>query len=334
MEKVSKISLKQISKKDDLGSSELVVLLSGNNIDYIIANTIRRTILSEIPIYSFNEFKFEKNTSIFHNDYIKLRLRHIPIWNIENNIDTYDINVDNTEVKKEEEDEDDENNDLEPSKSPNYNVSMKQLTMYVNYKNKSNEIYTVSTNDAKFYYDEKQIDSPYKVPIPIVKLQANQEIAFSAITKLGIEQEHTMYSAVCVSGYKEISMTEFEYMIESRGQITEKRIIEVALINVIKQIGNLLKLIKEDKLKPEPTEEGLLIINNMDHTMGNLITRGLQMHKKINFAGYNLPHPRVKKVHFHYKLKGNDNIIKIIEEVIEYYLEIFETIKLEAAKLS
>ena len=58
-----------------------------------------------------------------------------------------------------------------------------------------------------------------------------------------------------------------------------------------------LNNIKSDKL------QGLIIVNNEDHTLGNLISRGLQLHPSISFAGYNLPHPLSKKVHFHYKLE-------------------------------
>ena len=61
------------------------------------------------------------------------------------------------------------------------------------------------TNEInKFYYDEKQIQSPYKNPIPIVKLQPGQEITFSAITKLGTEYEDAMFSAACIAAYKQI----------------------------------------------------------------------------------------------------------------------------------
>ena len=72
MEKISKISVKLINYESEIGNSRLEFNLSGSNIDYIVANTIRRTILSDIPIYAFNEFKFEKNTSVFHNNYFIL----------------------------------------------------------------------------------------------------------------------------------------------------------------------------------------------------------------------------------------------------------------------
>ena len=335
---VNKVTLKTNNKNDELGNSRLEFTLSGPNIDYIVVNTIRRTIFNDVPIYALDDYKFDINTSTFHNNYLKLRLRNMPVWSIDNTVDFLDNNITKKPIKNDD-DEDDNNNteagdevELDFDKTLN-SSTLKQLTMYVNYKNKSNDIKTVTTNDAKFYYDEKEILSPYKTGVPIVKLQPNQEIAFSAITKIGTEQEDAMFSAVCVNYYNQISENEFMLVIESRGQITEKRIVQVALINIERRIKNFLKLILDDKklnehVKSEKDENtnGVIIVNNEDHTLGNLIARGLQTHAKVEFAGYNLPHPLAKKVHFHYKLK-NGNIKQILEEVVTYYSELFNKIK-------
>ena len=332
MIKVNKINLKITEHTKELGNSRLDFKISGPNINYIIANTIRRTIFSDIPVYAFNEFKFDKNTSVFHNNYLKLRLRHMPVWGIENTVDFIDYNVKTNNQELEDiQEEVAEDDNIELNVEKNLNTSnLKQFTMYINAKNKTNEVQTVSTADAKFYYDEKQITSPYKVPIPIVKLQPGQEIAFSAITKLGTEHEDAMFSAACIAGYKEIKPDEFDFFIESRGQIDEKRIMYVALVNIERRIRNFLKLLLDDKVNGEVQNDNLqgqIIVNNEDHTLGNLIARGLQLHPKVGFAGYNLPHPLAKKVHFHYKLEKPGDIKSIIKEVIEYYSEIFSQIK-------
>jgi DNA-directed RNA polymerase subunit L len=331
MLKVNKINLAVINKELELGNSRLEFKISGPNVDYIIANTIRRTIMTEVPIYAFGEFKFEKNSSVFHNNYIKLRLRHMPVWSIENSVDFLEKSKPITNASNDMETIGEENEDevqLEVEKNLN-SSTLKQLTMYINTKNKTNEIITVSTNDAKFYYDEKQIHSPYKVPIPIVKLQPGQEIAFSAITKIGTEEEDTMFTPVCICVYKQINKNEFDFIIESRGQITEKRIVQVALINIERKIKNFFKLLGDNKatVDPEDKQSGIIIVNNEDHTLGNLISRGMQQHKSISFAGYNLPHPLGKKVNFHYKLEKDGEIKSVIKDVVEYYSEVFETIK-------
>ena len=332
---VNKLKITDIKHDNELGNSRLDFKLSGPNINYIIANTIRRTIFTDIPIYAFNEFTFEKNSSIFNNTYLKLRLRHLPIWGIENTIEFIDYNIKSTDPLLDdipEEDNNDNIDNIELGIEKTLNISnLKQFTMYVKAKNNTTNIMTVSTKDAKFYYDEKQIDSPYKTHIPIVKLQPGQEISFSAITKIGCEHEDAMFGAVCITGYKQITENEFDFYIESRGQIDEKRIMYIAMVNIERKIRNFLKLLEEENKNKIKTEEdtlqGLIIVNNEDHTLGNLISRGLQLHPNISFAGYNLPHPLSKKVHFHYKLEKAGNIREIIKEVVEYYSKIFSYIK-------
>jgi DNA-directed RNA polymerase subunit L len=324
-----KIKVLPISYSNTIGDSRLEFKISGKNINYIIVNTLRRAIFTYIPIYAFTVFKFEENTSIFHNNFLKLRFNNMPVWGIENTIDFIENDKKKNIINEEVEDENDKNKEDELEFDENKVInssSLKQITMYVNYINKTRDIVTVTTNDAKFYYEEKQIASPYTEPIAIIKLQPNQKIAFSAISTLGTEQEHTMYSAVCVTAYKEINEEEFDFFLESRGQIIEKRIIIVAIINIIKRLNNFVKLLSSSQVIDEDENGGLIIINNEDHTLGNLISRGMQQHKGVHFAGYNLPHPLAKKVHFHYKLNKGMNIKSIIDDVVTYYITIFNTI--------
>jgi DNA-directed RNA polymerase subunit L len=338
MDKISKINIKLIEYQKELGNSRLEFNLAGSNIDYIVANTIRRTILTDIPIYAFNEFKFEKNTSIFHNNYLKLRFRQMPVWDIDNKLDFI-------EIAKEETNNINDSGDILPELNPEDEVeleteniinssTLKQMTMYVNYKNKTNNIYTVTTDDAKFYYEQKLIKSPYKIAIPLVKLQEGQEIVFSAITNIGTENMNAMYGAVCIVGYKQndtsVECHDVNFFLESRGQITEKRILNVAIINIERKLNNFLKMIKEtvEKNINKDSLEGIIVVNNEDHTLGNLISRGMQQHKKISFAGYNMPHPLANTFHLHYKLTDNkENVKDIIEDVVNYYIELFDDIK-------
>lgn len=60
MIKINKVNIEQLLEDKEIGNSRLEFNIKGSNISYIIINTIRRIILSYIPIYAFNEFKFEK----------------------------------------------------------------------------------------------------------------------------------------------------------------------------------------------------------------------------------------------------------------------------------
>jgi DNA-directed RNA polymerase subunit L len=345
MEKIHKVNIKKINYDDEYGNTRLEFNINGPNIDYIVMNTIRRTIFAEIPIYAFNEFKFEKSTAVFHRNYLKLRFRNMPVWGIENNIDFYNVNekknIDFININY-------ENNadDVELDVEQNVDSStLNQLTMYLTFKNKSMNIVTVTTDHAKYYYKEKQIENPYKIPVPLVKLQPLQEISFSAITQLGIEEEDTMYSPVSITTYIKKSNSDFDMILESRGQITEVRIIEVAIMNIIRRLNNFIKTLYEDKREnlseiektklniKTDTLQGLILINNEDHTLGNLVARGLQKHIKISFASYNLPHPLDKKVIFHYVLKEKGNIKNIFKDVVDYYIALFTNIKKDISNL-
>ena len=347
MNSVKKPTITIIDEIKEQGNSRLEVKIKGPDVNYILVNTIRRGCLSYVPIYAFNEFTFDKNTSIFHNNYLKARIRQLPVWGkstkdsndtdgIENKIDFVEYNIISTEQNMPdilEEDSDD--NEADPNVEKVLDTTkLKQLTMYVNAKNTTQDIIWVTTEHAKFYYNEKQIKTLYKTPIPIVKLQPTQEINFSVVTKVSIADEHAMYSAASIVCYKQITDTEFDFIIESRGQISEKRIIYVAIFNIEKKLNNFLNLFIEEieKNKTDSVSEeteGVIIINNEDHTLGNIITRGLQLHPKIEFAGYNLPHPLDMKVHFHYKTTKDGNIKNIIKDVITYYLKLFSEIRAE-----
>lgn len=328
MDKINKITVKLISKETKLGDSRLEFNIKGDNLNYVIMNTIRRSIISYIPIYAFNNFNFEKNTSIFHKNYLQLRLKNMPIWGIDNNIDFIEINDKQVDYNEEDDYENDTIDYIDNKTEKNINSStLKQLTMYLNYKNKTNEIITVTTNDAKFYFSQEQINTPYKDPIPIVKLQPKQEISMSAITTIGIEKQNAMFSACNICCYNQLNENDFNFILESRGQISEKRILEVAIINILKKI-NSLKNISIDN----DNNEGTIIIHKEDHTLGNLIANGLQQHKNIDFAGYNMPHPLSNIIHIHYKTKQS-KIQQTINDVIDYYIELFENIKFNINKL-
>ena len=324
MQKIDKIKINTMDYDKTHGTSRLELKIAGSNIDYIVMNTLRRTIMADVPIYAFASFKFEKNTSVFNNNYIKLRLMNIPVWHIENNTTFFELVKEEPEEDQNIDDDDENHEDYSVEEKVN-TTNIKQLTMYINFKNKTKDIMTATTDNAKFYYNEKLIGSPYKTAIPLVDLQPDQEIAFSAISKLGVEEQNAIYSPVSVCFYKQINDNEFDLIIESRGQLKEARIISVAIENIIKRMDSFLKLLKDTKI--DDKIEGVININNEGHTLGNIISRGMQQHNNISFAGYRLVHPLAKKLEILYKMKKAGKIINILEDVINYYTEIYSEIK-------
>jgi len=315
------VNIKNVSFDKTSGSTRLEFDINGPDIDYVLMNTLRRTILTDIPMYVFTDFKFTKNNSIFHNNFLKNQIKNMPVWGIDNKIEYYEKNdkkVDAIEDNEEMED----NVDLSIDKKVD-STSLNQLTMYIDYENKSNDIETVTTDNAKFYFGQKQLDNPYFVSIPIVKLQPGQIIKFSAVTSIGIEKENAIYSPVSICVYEEKTNKdnkEYRFILESKGQITEKRILKVAHLNIVKKLESILSQVPDNN-----GEEGELQINDEDHTIGNLLSHGLQEHKNVSFAGYYMPHPLEKRVIINYKLKSG-KFKDILKNVINNFIDIFNKI--------
>jgi DNA-directed RNA polymerase subunit L len=319
-----KIEIKQVLWDKEQMNSRLEFEIHG--VSHTILNTFRRVVLSNIPIYSFNNITISENTSVFNNNYMKLRISNMPVFGI------YSDNPIYTPPKKVEKEKELEINDLNdidinPNDDKINSSSLKLLTMYLDYYNNSDEIVTVGTDDCKFYYIEKQISSPYSKNIPIIKLQPKQKFKMSAITELGIEERNSIFSPVSIFAYKQITEDHYLVMIESRGQLDEKKIIQYAYDNIKMILENFLQLILD--IDNNNSMSGKFQMNNGDHTLGNLIAEGLQNHKKIKFGGYNCPHLLDKKIIFHYELNESEdknkqnNIKEIITEIVSNYQDTF-----------
>ena len=293
-------------------------------VDNNIVNCFRRVALSYIPIYAFQDIKISDNTSIFNNNYMKLRLINLPVLGIATDNMIY-TKIPNIVNEVEEEGDGFDNIDMSSNDNNINSSSLKQLTMYLDKVNNTNEIITVGTDDCKFYYMEKQIESPYKIPycnnIPIIKLQPTQKIKLSAITHLGIENESSNYSAVSIFSYKMLTNTSYNMYLESRGQLDEKNILNCIYHNIINLLDKFIRLIPDDN-----SIIGKILVNDGDHTLGTLISSGLQTHTKVKFGGYNMPHLLDNKILFHYELYKDDNIKDILQDIVDNYKKIFTTI--------
>ena len=304
METIKKIYIEKILHDVTIGSSRLEFSIHGDNINSIVMNTIRRAIYKYVPIFIYKNFKFEKNTSVYHNNMLKLRFESMPVYGILNNYNIYDnIDLDN----------------------------VKNLTMYLSYHNKEKENKIITTDDILFYYDNKLIKNPYEKlgPITMVKLREDEEINFTIMTAISIEDnvDSNINSApVSICTYIEHLATKFSFILESRGQLTEKKILIVAIENIQYRLNKILINVINGYEYKDHTK-GEIKICNEENTIGNLITDGLQNHKNIDFAGYRLEHPLIKNIYIEYKTNNNIHIRSIFKDVVEYYNKLFLLIK-------
>jgi len=321
METIKDITINYTDSNKEMFDSFLKLSIKGNDIDNTVVNTIRRVSLTNVPIYAFNKFDITKNTSTFNNNYIKLRLRNIPVVGIktkenilkkevvelDNEIDLGNVmtmdNIDFTNNYKQE--------------------SIEKLTMYFDYENKTNSVATVTTKDCKFYYKENEIENPYKVDLPLIKINEGGHITLTAISELGTINDGEIFSPISIFTFKKLKDNQFEINFESRGQLDEKEILKITIENIIYRLNELKKKITE--MEDNDKKEGYIIIENNDHTIGNLLSTGLRKHKEVIFGGYNMPHLLDEKIKIHFNIKKS-NIKKILLEVSDYYISLYEKI--------
>lgn len=299
--------------------SEVYTLdFKGKDVNHIVINTIRRVCYNNIPIFTYDpkKIKITKNTSVFNNDYLRLRLSNLPI-DIENNVDNLELS---DQIKNMEEEDENEN----------FLSNKNSITMYCKEKNNSQNLLNVTTDMCTFYKDGEVIDNPYKVPLLLCKLNSTQELIFSATTKIGIGSKNGIYTP-CSFYFEKINDNNFHVKIESTSQLNEHDIILRGCMYIIKKMKRIMNnLIQKNFTK---SMKGEIILKDEDHTMGNLITYGIQSHDNIEFCGYKLNHLLIKEVNITYITDGAKSINEIIKDSMSNQIKLYEYILSNLKKL-
>lgn len=334
------IKLKTLSKQistQGFETSNLIINFSGNSINHVIVNTLKRIILTLIPVYAFDpvDMIFGQNTSIFNNDYMRLRLSNFPLYfstkhSIKelNNIKTleeakildYRANIGSKEI--------DETTLLD------LKFERDNFMMTVNVKNNSpTDIMDVETTTpgVNFYWNNEKIDHPYDLPLLIIQLKPNEVFNVTCKSSLNIALKNAIYRCCTLCYYNQNNENDYDFHLHSRRQIYEKEILlracKILIQKVQLSISIIIKNIKDKEL--DDLFEGTIEIDGEYHTLSNLITRFLQDHDNIEFAGYAIGHPSVAMVKIEYI--SRDKISKILndiqKEIISVYSEIMDQIE-------
>ena len=314
------MEIKVVNKvKDNIyRSNDLKISLIGKDINHVYVNTLRRIILEEIPSYGINPslINIKKNSSVYNNDYLRNRLENFPLIDLNFELDLDEYNKLRTYTRGIENFSDDyeENN----------------INMYLDIKNEEDKILNVTTDDLKFYINDKSVKSIYKKNILICKLKKDEEINLSMKVDKGVGLNHSRYSVAHVY-YEQISENNFLLSIEPRGQLSLKDILDRAL-----EIIKFKLSIIDDKFSKEKINEdnGIIILNNEDHTIGNLLTYRLQENSNINFAGYKLEHLLIKDVGIKFSVKSGKKINEIIKDEIKYLINYYDNMQKKISKLN
>lgn len=300
-------------------SSSLEFTLSGKDMNCVIANTLRRISMDDIPTYAFAYIDIEYNNSVFNNDMMKIRLNQLPIYDINvpiyylhpkywQNVDYYDKN---REKHKDE----------------------ILVEGNVNIFNNTTEIMNVTTDHLAYYVEGEQKKYPHRNhPILLIQLRPGETFKAHLKGVLGIGERSNIWAAAAQTFYDEIDPETYTMTIESAGQMVEHDI----LIKAAKLVQIKLEGIRDDIQKRVDTKEIrdtqtiFFELVNEDHTIGNLINNRLQDHKDIMFSGVSKPDHLIKTMKFKIStIDEKKSPIGPLFETIDYLIGLFNELEAE-----
>lgn len=319
MDKID-IKITQLSKQEFKGlqSSKLTLDISGKSVCPALVNALRRVAYDFVPTYAFTKetITIEENTSVFDNDYMRLRLSQITIPDAKNKI----IMVPGRYWLDE-----DYYANPEREKIPEDN---KIFEMYINITNNTVGNINVTTNDAIFIEDGTQLKNVFDTKFPhlIVKLRPKQSFKCRAVAALGIGKRNSIWSAAGHAYYEEMNPNKYKLSIESQGQMDEYEILHKGC-EILKKKFEELKFTIGDQIKTsDKTKDVVIKLDNEDHTTGNILNEFLQQNKNIAFSGLSKPDLLVKQVVLKIVSAKNDPV-KHIFETLDHLTKIMDDIQ-------
>jgi DNA-directed RNA polymerase subunit L len=286
------ISVKQLEYSNDpFFGSLLKLLFEGKDINIKMINSLRRVSQCNVPTYAFppEMINIENNTCVaFNNDYMKLRLSNLPIFNVDPKIFyLHEKYWDKTRMSYE---------DKKREKHKNEQL----IDLYIDSVNTNNVITNVTTNDVKIFVDGNEVKLyNQKYPILLIKLKPNDIFKCHMRAALGVGERDVIWVA-STNSYHELMPDGKSYSLtlESSGQFDEYNI----LIKSCKYLLKKLELIKNDIHHKVDTKQILesqtikLELFGEDHTIGEILNYEIQNNKDIIFSGVNKPNYFVKTI--------------------------------------
>ncbi|KAJ3389838.1 45 kDa subunit of RNA polymerase II, partial [Lobulomyces angularis] len=157
------VRISNISPEDD------IIEFSISGVDLSIANSIRRTMIAEVPTMAIDLVEFENNTSVLTDEFIAHRLGMIPLLS--------------TEVSS-----------IDYTRDCNCNQYCTKCSVQLHL--------SVSAKDANKIVTSADLISSHDSIVPasnnvtIVKLRKGQEVKLRCVAKKGVAKEHAKWSPV------------------------------------------------------------------------------------------------------------------------------------------
>lgn len=314
-----KITVSKVSyvKSSGLESSKLILLFK--NTTTTLVNTIRRVCLAYIPSYAFcsERIEIQDNTSIYDNDYMRLRLSQltfpkltIPISYLNDQF-WLDVNYS------------DKNRDKHPDDT-------QIIEIYINSVNNTNDKLNITTNDADIFIDGERVE-PFDKKYPNLLIQLRPKDVFRAhmTAQLGIGRVNDIWSA-SRNSYYAIEDNNIKFTLESAGQLDEFNILDKACM-IIKRKVHDLKTIMSDKYGDIDGKELTLTLENEDHTLGNILNEYLQQNDDVVFSGMAKPDLLIQQIII--KLVTKKNVLHVVNDTIETIIDVMDNLQEQIKKL-
>jgi len=301
---------------DGLQNSYLKLKIFGKTVGPALVNTLRRLCYDYVPTYAFpsENIVIEKNTSIYTNDYMRERLSTITIPKILNSIyyleDQYWLNInvgDPTRIKHPDD--------------------KKILDFYINGSNNTKDIMNVTTEYSRIYEDGVELKGKFdsKYPCLIVDLRPDEVFSCKCTAALGIGKMNAIWYAAGNVFYDTNDEKEYEFTLESQGQMDEYEILHKAC-RIMKEKVNYTKQLIKEQHNEVNTSKSEIILYNEDHTLGGIINDQLQNHKNVEFSGLSKPSLLKDRMVIKFITKNNKPI-ETFMETLDHIVKIFDNIQ-------
>jgi DNA-directed RNA polymerase subunit L len=323
-------------------SGILKFTLSGVNVS--LANALRRTILSDIPVVVFKTSPYEENkaniisnTSRLNNEILKQRLSCIPIHindltmplnnyllevNVENQTDTkMYVTTENFKIKNlttgDYLSQKDTRNIFPPDDQTGYFIDFVRLRPRI-----SDEIPGEKINlTCEFSISNAKVDGMFNVvstcsygyTIDDVKMETELEKKRQNWKDAGMSKEEIDFESKnwkLLDGLRITKKDSFDFIIQTIGVFTNQELVHKACDIVIEKLRLLDTSAETDDLTIEPSVNTLsnsfdIILENEDYTLGKIIE--YMFYSKFFENAKTLTYCGFKKMHPH----DNDSIIRV-----------------------
>jgi len=274
-----------------LNEHYLSFVMSGTDLNIEILGSLRRICLNYIPVYGFAPelINITENTSIaFNNDMMRLDLSYLPIRGVDPELyeidETYWHNVNYSDVARK----------IHPNE--------KNIELYLQKTNTTNDYMRVTTDDAIVHVDNVQVDMyDKKYPILLIELKPKQSIKCHMKAVLGIAEKRengSIWKSARNAYYDEFEEGRYKFTVYGNDVINEYDLLTRACSFMVNKLAktklNILDKINNGEINPQNEME--LIFENEDHTIVTPINYELQNESNILRAGMAKPDLLIKNM--------------------------------------